>query len=227
MRQTPNQIKKEESQMFLALLLVILVLMAFQVFTRQPVPTQTEPQVSEQQLQPVVAKVEVPVVADKLPEIPVQNDFVTGAWTGNGLTLNNLTLIKYKETLAKDSPDVQLLSDTYQAHLAWFIAGKEMPLLSDKNTSITQNQPSTFTIKTKEYELVRTISLDDHYMFTISDTVKNVGQGVLPVRLSGQITRNKDTADTTRSSVHTGFVALIDQKLEEKNYDDTKDKTVT
>ena len=34
MRQTPNQVKKEESQMFLALVLIILVLMAFQVFNR-------------------------------------------------------------------------------------------------------------------------------------------------------------------------------------------------
>ena len=40
MHQTPNQIKKEESQMFLALVLVILVLMAFQVFNRQPASIQ-------------------------------------------------------------------------------------------------------------------------------------------------------------------------------------------
>ena len=229
MRQTPNQVKKEEGQMFFALVLVILVLMAFQVFNRQSTPVQTsEPQETTQQPteQPVL-KVEVPAVVEKLPSIPTQNDFVSGTWAGNGLALNNLILTKYKETLAKDSPDVQLLSDSYQARLAWFVAGQEIPLTAPQNTSVTQNQPATFITKTKDYEIVRTISLDDHYMFTITDTVKNVGQGVLPVRLQGQITRAKDTVDNIRSTVHTGFVALVNQKLEEKNYEDTKDKTVT
>ena len=227
MRQTPNQIKKEEGQMFLALVLVILVLMVFQVFTRQPMPAPVEEnQPLTEQPTPVVP-VEVPVVAEKLPAVPTENGFVSGAWTGNGLTLDNLTLTKYKETLAKDSPDIQLLSDTYQATLSWLVAGKEIPLKADKNDTISQNQPATFAAKTKDYELIRTISLDDHYMFTITDTVKNLGKGTLPVRLKGQITRAKDTVDTTRSSVHTGFVALVNQKLEEKNYDDTKDKTVT
>ena len=233
MRQTPNQIKKEESQMFLALVLVILVLMAFQFFTRPPISTEntntleTVSQTSEQPQEQPIAKIEVPVVAEKLPAIPTENDFVSGSWAGSGLTLDNLILTKYKETLAKDSPEVQLLSDTYQAHLIWSIAGQEIPLSSSKNETITQNQPATFTSKTKDYELTRTISLDDHYMFTVTDTVKNLRKGTLPVRLIGKITRAKDTVDTARSSVHTGFVALVNQKLEEKNYDDTKDKTIT
>ena len=229
MRQTPNQVKKEESQMFLALVLVILVLMAFQVFNRQPAPMQvSEPaETTQQPTEQPVAKVEVPVTVEKLPSVPIQNNFVSGAWTGNGLTLDSLTLTKYKETLAKDSPAVQLLSDSYQAYLAWFVAGQGIPLRASSNVSITQNQPAVFTAKTKNYELVRTISLDDHYMFTITDTIKNLGQGVLPVRLKGQITRAKDTVDNTRSTVHTGFVALVNQKLEEKRFEETKDKTVT
>ncbi|MBO7483622.1 MAG: membrane protein insertase YidC [Alphaproteobacteria bacterium] len=228
MRQTPNQVKKEESQMFLALVLIIVVLMTFQVFTRQQTPTQTEetPQISEQPA-PVVEKVEVPVVAEKLPAVLVQNNFVSGAWAGNGLLLNNLILTKYKETLAKDSPDVILLSDTYQAHLAWQVAGQEIPLKAIADPKITQNQPAVFSYKTKDFEIIRTISLDDHYMFTVTDVVKNVGQNAFPVRLSGQITRSKEGVDTSRSTVHTGFVALVDQKLEEKRYEDTKDKTVT
>ena len=229
MRQTPNQVKKEESQMFLALVLVILVLMAFQVFNRQPAPMQvSEPaETTQQPTEQPVAKVEVPVTVEKLPSVPIQNNFVSGAWTGNGLTLDSLTLTKYKETLVKDSPAVQLLSDSYQAYLAWFVAGQGIPLRASSNVSITQNQPAVFTAKTKNYELVRTISLDDHYMFTITDTIKNLGQGVLPVRLKGQITRAKDTVDNTRSTVHTGFVALVNQKLEEKRFEETKDKTVT
>ena len=234
MRQTPDQIKKEENNMFLALILVIFVLISFQVFNRQP----NENTLSENQntAQEIDKKVELPsskavqvpaVLAEKLPDVLAQNDFISGSWTGNALTLNSLILKKYKETLAKDSADVQLLSDTYKAHLSWFISGQEIPLVSDKNVSITQNHPITFTSKTQNYELVRTISLDDHYMFTVTDTLKNTGNGPLPVRLSGQITRSKDTVDTSRSSVHTGFVALVNQKLEEKRFEETKDKTVT
>lgn len=229
MRQTPNQIKKEESQMFLALVLVILVLMAFQVFNRPSVQTETSEEVNpvETPKQEPVAQVEVPVIVEKLPAIPVKNQDVAGAWTGNGLTLDALTLTKYKETLAKDSPDVQLLSDTYQAHLAWSVLGQEIPLKTDKNASISSNQSAIFTSKTKDYELVRTIALDEHYLFTITDTIKNLGKGALPVRLTGKITRAKENTDTARSNVHTGFIALVNQKLEEKNYQDTKDKTVT
>ncbi len=229
MRQTPNQIKKEESQMFLALVLVILVLMAFQVFNRQPVQTETSEEVNpvETPKQEPVAQVEIPVIAEELPAIPAKNQDVVGAWTGDGLTLNALTLTKYKETLAKYSSDVQLLSDTYRAHLAWSVAGQEIPLKTDKNASISSNQSAIFTSKTKDYELVRTIALDEHYLFTITDTIKNLGKGALPVCLTGKITRAKENTDTARSNVHTGFIALVNQKLEEKNYQDTKDKTVT
>ncbi|MGN0919894.1 MAG: membrane protein insertase YidC [Alphaproteobacteria bacterium] len=229
MRQTPNQIKKEENQMFLALVLVILVLMAFQVFTRPavtPQPVETSP-VSETLKAPSVATLSLPVVDEKLPPVPVQNDFVHGTWQGSGLTIDDLTLTKYKETLAKDSPDVMLLSPEYQAHLGWLIAGQEIPLKALQKEGITQNQTAVFSAKTKDYELTRTISLDDHYMFTIVDTLKNVGKTSLPVHLSGKITRSKEGVDLTRSSVHTGFVALVNQKLEEKNYEDTRDKTVT
>ncbi|MBR6231572.1 MAG: membrane protein insertase YidC [Alphaproteobacteria bacterium] len=232
MRQTPDQVKKEESQMFLALVLVVFVLIGFQVFNRQPeekaVPeTQPVPEVVKPEI-PAPAIVQVPVVSTKeLSDVSAQNDFVTGSWSGNGLTLNSLILKKYKETLAKDSPDVVLLSDAYQTRLSWFVSGQEIPLLAGKNASITQNQPATFVSKTKDYELVRTISLDDHYMFTITDTIKNLGKVPLPVHLRGQITRSKDTVDTSRSSVHTGFVALVNQKLEEKRFEETKDKTVT
>ena len=232
MRQTPNQIKKEENQMFLALILVIFVLIAFQVFNRQPVEnvvSEIQPVAEPARVESLPAKaVQVPVIStEKLPDISAQNDFISASWTGNGLTLNSLVLKKYKETLAKDSANVQLLSDTYQARLAWFVLGQEIPLFADKNASITQNQPATFVSKTKDYELVRTISLDDHYMFTVTDTIKNLGDKPLPVHLKGQVTRAKDTADTTRSSVHTGFVALVNQKLEEKRFEETKDKTVT
>lgn len=232
MRQTPDQVKKEESQMFLALVLVVFVLIGFQVLNRQPeenaVPeTQPVPEVVKPEA-PVPATVQVPVVSTKeLSDVSAQNDFVTGSWSGNGLTLNSLILKKYQETLAKDSPDVVLLSDAYQAHLSWFVSGQEIPLFANKNASITQNQPAIFVSKTKDYELVRTISLDDHYMFTVTDTVKNLGKAPLSVHLKGQITRAKDTVDTSRSSVHTGFVALVNQKLEEKRFDETKDKTVT
>lgn len=229
MRQTPNQVKKEESQMFLALILVILVLLAFQMFNHKPVEEKTveAPIVAEAVSEQPIAEVEVPVISEKLSAISTQNDFVQGSWTGNGLTLDNLILTKYKETLAKDSPEITLLSDAYQAHLAWFVAGQEVTLKADKNDAITQNQPAIFMAKTKDYELTRTISLDDHYMFTITDTIKNLRQEALPVHLKGQISRTKEGMDTSRSTVHTGFVALVNQKLEEKNYDDTKDKTVT
>ena len=229
MRQTPNQIKKEESQMFLALILVILVLMTFQAFNRpsdEPQPTQA-PVVSEIIPEQPEIKVEVPTKVENLPDVSFLNDFVSGDWTGDGLTLNNLILTHYKETLDKDSPDVRLLSDDYQAYLSWSVSGQEISLLSGTDASISQNHPATFSAKTKNYELIRTISLDDHYMFTIVDTLKNVGTEVIPVQLTGKITRSKETADTSRSTVHTGFVALVNQKLEEKRFEDTKDKTIT
>ena len=229
MRQTPNQIKKEENQMFLALVLVIVVLMTFQAFTPKSVPESPAETSAPVEAPAPELKVSIPAPAParQMPPVVFQNGFVTGSWAGNGLTLNQLSLTQYRETLAKDSPDVTLLSEAYQAHLAWQIAGQEIPLTVAKDASISQNHPATFTMKTQDYELTRTISLDDHYMFTVVDTLKNVGKNTFPVRLQGKITRAKETVDEKRSSVHTGFVALVNQKLEEKRFEDTKDKSVT
>ena len=233
--QNPKQFKSEERNLFIALILIIFVLMGFQTFTRPNVENTVAPeqtQVAEQ----VVETKSVQVVQPTLPVVEkaleqatfaVQNDFVSGKITADGLSINNWILTKYKETLAEDSPDVQLLSDKYGLDVYWTVLGQKIPLILQKGETLTPNTPLVFGAKSRDLTLKRTISLDDHYMLTFVDEISNTSDQAISATLNGQIYRAQDSIAEQRSVVHTGFVAMADNRLQENNYETIKEETIS
>ncbi|MBE6446632.1 MAG: membrane protein insertase YidC [Alphaproteobacteria bacterium] len=233
--QNPKQFKSEERNLFVALILIIFVLMGFQTFTRPKVENTVAPeqtQVAEQvvETKPVqVVQPTLPVVEKALEQatFAVQNDFVSGKITADGLTINDWTLTQYKETLAEDSPDVQLLSDKYGLDVYWTVAGQKIPLILQEGETLTPNTPLVFGAKSRDLTLKRTISLDDHYMLTFVDEISNTSAQPISATLQGQIYRSKDTISEQRSVVHTGFVSMADNRLQENDYPTIDEETIS
>ena len=230
MQQTPKQIKSEQRSMMWSMILIIAVLFCFQ-YMHKP-----KTDALNNQTQEVVqaAFVEPEVITNNMPatdlHITVNSPALSGQLALNGGVFDGLTLKEYKQTIQKDSPNVELLSDKYFALIRW-VGAAQLPLSTSNwktnNTELTAETPVTLTWEGNGLKLSRQISVDDNYMFTVVDSLTNNTQSAISVALNGMIGRDEDTIESGRTSVHTGFVSLLDNRLEELSYSDVAKKQTT
>ena len=157
------------------------------------------------------------------PEVNFRNEMVSGSFATTGGTFNQLNLLAYTETTQKDSPNITLFTpNAYQAQLYWISsADVALPRTSDiwqvQGEELTPFTPITLRFHTTDVQIERKISLDNDYMFTITDIVQNMTNRSINLALKGKIEKQM-TGSSFRSNVHEGFVALANHKLEEKQY---------
>ncbi len=230
MQQTPKQIKAEQRSMMWSMILIIAVLFGFQYFSK---PTQNGDKYEQaMNVQEAFEKPEIVTekVDSSVKHVGVENDALKGEIALNGGVFDSLTLKKYKQTIQQNSPDVALLSNQYMAYLKWTgnpSLPKEMADWKVSNEKLTTETPVTFTWEGADVKLSRQISIDDNYMFTIVDTLQNKSSKAISVALNGVVARAIDNIEKERTSVHTGFVSLVDNRLRETNYDEVEKKEVS
>lgn len=229
MQQDPKQIKSEEKNMMWAMILVMAVLVIFQYLRpNKPVIDEGQSVVQVQEAEGVAEPV-LPVVASSKTDKKVvfENQFVKGALYGDGSGADELVLTQYKESLSPDSPKVQLLSDKYHFEINWRVAGKVIPLTLQSGKKLTPETPLIFGAKSRDLKITRTINLDDHYMLNYRDEIQNTSNQNMTASLMGKVARFNGDVEETRSVVHTGFVALVNNKLQENDYSKVNKETIS
>ncbi|MBR5129825.1 MAG: membrane protein insertase YidC [Alphaproteobacteria bacterium] len=231
-----KETKQEQKNLFIAMVLVVVILFGFDFF----VPSNSENKVEV----PVQAPTPVEVVTqnealvpennenvvfsvNKVQNIALENSFLSGSITSSG-SLNALELTDYKETTAVDSPNIHLLKpETYWTTLFWTSPNAIMPqadegwqVIGDK---LTPYSPLKLFYENSDVKIERTVSMDDAYMFTMTDVVTNRKSAPISVSLVGQINRHINPASLKASVIHEGFLSLIGGKLVEKDYSDIED----
>lgn len=230
MQQTPKQIQSEQRSMMWAMILIVAVLFGFQ-YLKKSEPTQsleeTQTAVLEAFSEPQIVHKEN-ITSTK--HIKIENESLQGEIAVNGGIFDNLTLKKYKETIKPDSSDVVLLSDKYFSYLKW-VSSVGLPGDNTEwkisQAALSAENPVTFYWNGKEVKLSRQISIDENYMFTIVDTLENISSAPVDVSLVGVVGRDKNEIQQMRSSVHTGFVVLVDNRLKESSYSDVDKKSIS
>ena len=125
--------------------------------------------------------------------ISIETPAVQGSIRLRGARLDDLTLPEYRETLDPDSPPIHLFSpkgapDPYYAEFGWVAAAAPDGSLvalpgPDTEWSATGGplRPDTTVVLTwnngQGLRFTRTISIDEHFMFTITQRVENTGTG--------------------------------------------------
>ena len=152
-----------------------------------------------------------------------------------GARIDDLTLGDYHETIDPTSDEIKLLSPLeaprpYFADFGWvgLTDGAAMPDSSSEWTSADEvldaENPVTMTWDNGQgLVFERTIAVDEDYMFTVTQTVRNVG--TQPVRLApyGRIVRYL-TPDTLGFFIlHEGPYGVFNGTLEEYSYGDLQD----
>ena len=158
----------------------------------------------------------------KSTRVKIDTEALVGSINLTGARLDDLKLKGYHETVDKTSPIITLLSpsqtpDGYFAELG-YIGGADSGSVPGPTTvwtavdgeTLTENTPVTLTY-TNDQGLTfnRKISVDDHYMFTIEDSVSNGGAKAVSIAPYGRLTRNSIPTVASAYVLHEGFLGVI------------------
>lgn len=162
------------------------------------------------------------------------NQSIDGSIRLKGARFDNVFLSKYNVSLDKNSPKVELLKplnteNQYFAELGWISLDKTISLPSatsvwqTSDKSLTVEHPITLTWRNDEgLKIIRKISVDNDYLFTIQDKIENNTGHELEVFPYILINRNIKGLGATRSVVHEGVSGMIDGTLKEFKYSSLK-----
>ena len=181
-----------------------------------------------------------PILKEEIQEpieekrLNIDNGVVKGSIRLNGSRFDNLLLEKYSKTLDNKDEKVELLAQNktenpYFAEFGWLSLDKNVKLPNSKslwNTTskdITTSNPAVLTWKNDAgLKFIRKVTIDDNYLFTITDTVENLSGEEVELFPYALISRDVANFEQNRSVVHEGMSAVIDGTLKEFKYSDLK-----
>jgi YidC/Oxa1 family membrane protein insertase len=126
------------------------------------------------------------------PRVRIQTPSLAGSINLKGAQIDDLVLLNQRQTIAKDSPPVRLLSPlgtpgAYIATFGWTAQGGQAPALDAVWTAdqpqLSPGQPVSLTTQTPDgtrYQIK--IAVDDGYLFTVQQSVTNASSHPLSVR---------------------------------------------
>ena len=153
------------------------------------------------------------------PRVRIQTPSLQGSINLKGAQIDDLTLVRQRMTIAKDSPPVRLLSPlgapgAYIASFGWTGQGIATPTLETMWTAdrqvLSPGQPVTLTTKGAggvRYQLK--ISIDQGYLFTVEQRVINASTAPVAVRPIGLVSRQSKTHDPESWTMHVGPISVF------------------
>jgi len=169
------------------------------------------------------------------PRVRLASPRLSGSIRLTGGQIDDLTLTDYRETTSPDSPNITLLSpagvtDAYYAQFGWVGSDESLALPGNttrwtaNRTTLTPHRPMTLQWDNgKGLSFTRVISIDNDYMFTVSQRVRNSGTQPVTLYPYGLISRS-GTPDTLGYFIlHEGLIGVFNDQLEEVDYDDLQE----
>jgi YidC/Oxa1 family membrane protein insertase len=135
------------------------------------------------------------------PRVKIDTPRLHGSIALTGARIDDLTLANYHETVDPKSPEVVLLwptgtEDPYFAQFGWAeTQGIKLPGPDTKWTAsggpLSPDHPVTLTWDNGAgLTFTRTVNIDENYMFTVDDAVKNTGSSPVSLTPYGLISRS-------------------------------------
>ncbi|MBB4567469.1 membrane protein insertase YidC [Rhizobium leucaenae] len=164
--------------------------------------------------------------------VAIDTPALAGSINLEGARLDDLQLKTYHETVDKSSPIITLFSpadtkDGYFTELGYIgsdasgaVPGPSTVWTLASGDKLTEKTPVTLSYTNdKGITFSRTISVDEHYMFTITDKIANSGQAPVSLSSYGRVTRYNKPTTPTAYVLHEGFIGVIgDDGLIETKY---------
>ena len=166
--------------------------------------------------------------------VTIDTPLLDGAIALDGARFDDLSLAAYNRQLDPASGEVTLLSpiNSEFGHDAFFgwelqsggdtstIAGADTLWSAPEGARLTPANPVTLThVSERGVTIARTISVDEHYMFTITDVVRNTGGQAVSVRPFGTVRRQGMPADYRQNPiVHQGLIGVFGESYQQTSF---------
>jgi YidC/Oxa1 family membrane protein insertase len=175
----------------------------------------------------------------KSARVEIDTPALSGSINLTGARFDDLKLKEFHETVDKSSPIITLLSPAEAAH-GYFAevgyvssaAGGQAPgpqtVWTQQGTGkLTDKTPVTLTFTNdKGLVFTRTISVDEHYMFQVTDSIQNGATEAVALAPYGRVTRFFKPAEAAIYVLHEGFIGVLGELgLHEVDYSDTEKNT--
>ncbi|MEO8455774.1 MAG: membrane protein insertase YidC [Sphingomicrobium sp.] len=169
------------------------------------------------------------------PRVTITTPSLSGSINLKGAQIDDLLLVTQKQTIAKDSPPVRLLSPlgapgAYIASFGWTAQGAAAPDLNtvwtaDSNV-LTPGHPVTLTTQTPDgVRYAIKVSVDDGYLFTVQQAALNASGKPVQLRAIGLVSRAGKSADTSTWTNHVGPISVFGGKADyDINWKDLDEK---
>ena len=164
--------------------------------------------------------------------VAIDSPSLDGSIALKGGKLDDLKLKNYRETLDPKSPEIVLLAPKgtdypYYAEFGWI--GSNVP--SDQtvwsqqgNNTLSPGHPVTLTWDNGQgLVFTRVITVDDQYMFSITDTVANKSGQTTTLYPFAYVAREGVPKEPTSYVLHQGFVGVANGSEMDASYSDFKD----
>ncbi|MEX0301239.1 MAG: membrane protein insertase YidC [Leisingera sp.] len=177
--------------------------------------------------------------ATQAPRVAIDTPRVTGSISLQGGRIDDLSLKDYRETLEENSPIVKLLKpvgeqQAYYALYGWApgaglspsdVPGANTVWSAPADSTLAPDSPVTLTWDNGNgLAFSRTISVDENYMFSVTQSVANTSGGTVSLAPYGTLARHGQPAELKNFFIlHEGLVAMADGELAETDYDDMAD----
>src|SRR5882757_5703050 len=157
------------------------------------------------------------------PRVKIETPSVTGSISLKGGRIDDLSLVKFRDTVDPASPPIVLYSPSntaspYYAEFGWVPASGSTARIPDQNTVWQQDGTGSLSPGhpvTLKYDIgagltfPRTISIDDRYLFTLKDEVSNVGAAPVTLYPFALISRHGTPQVSGYYILHEGLIGYL------------------
>lgn len=163
--------------------------------------------------------------------VPIETPTLTGSINLAGARFDDLSLKGYRETLDPASPIIRLLipSEIEHGHYVeqgWLIAvgadaqsTQDLVWTAPAGAKLTPTTPVTFSARLGDLALEKKVSVDEQFMFTVEQTVRNDGGAAATLTPYGLVIQRGLPAKLVNINIlHEGPIAIVGKQLLQKGY---------
>lgn len=237
-----DQEQKRNVMLFFAISLVIMLGYPYVFKSQTPIQTANLDQdtiaiskVSENSVRNFPKEASVLTQPTETKTIQINAPRISGTISTKGLKFNNINLKDYTQKYDSLEKISVFGKNDYFAFSGWSSNDNSL-ILPDENscwetncTELTPHSPVVLTWNNgRGLIFTKTISLDDNFVFTITDKVKNYGTNPVSLRNYSLIRRELEKDESESMGFYHGPIGYFDGKLKEIGYDDIeKEKEIS
>ncbi len=167
------------------------------------------------------------------PRVRIDTPSLSGSIALKGGRIDDLSLVKYRETVNPNSPPIVLLAPSgsphpFYAEFGWSapsgasvkLPGSDTMWRQEGSGALAVGQPVTLTYDNGEgLQFRRTIAVDDNYLITLKDEVINKSAAPVTLYPYGLISRHGTPQTLGYYILHEGLIGVFgDKGLQEETY---------